>query len=55
VWAGQRILITKGPLKGYRGLIKAEDNNSVEVELDAKLVSHGLTTQQVNLDDVQLE
>lgn len=55
VWEGQRVSITRGPLKGYRGLVKAEDRSGVDVELDAMLVSHGPIRQRVELQDIQLE
>jgi hypothetical protein len=42
-------------LKGYRGLVKAEDRNGVDVELDAKLTSHGPTRQRFLLGEFQLE
>jgi len=55
MWEGQQISITRGPLKGYRGLVKAEDHNGVDVELDAMLVLHGPKRQWVELQDIQLE
>ncbi|KAI9433768.1 hypothetical protein F5148DRAFT_1154871 [Russula earlei] len=55
IWEGWRVSIIRGPLKGYHGLVKADDGSSVNVELDAKLMSHGPLHQQVKLDDIQLE
>jgi len=55
VWEGKQISITTGPLKGYHGLVKAEDHSGVEVELDAKLMSQGQTRQRVKLGDFQPE
>lgn len=55
VWEGKRVIITKGPLKGYRGLVKAEDPGGADVELDAKLTSQGQTRQRVALGDFQAE
>ncbi|KAI9437346.1 hypothetical protein F5148DRAFT_1154417, partial [Russula earlei] len=55
VWEGRRVSIIRGPLKGYHGLVKADDGSSVDVELDAKLMSHGPLRQRVKLDDIQLE
>jgi hypothetical protein len=55
VWEGKRISITKGPLKGYHGLVKAEDPCGIDVELDAKLMSQGQTRQRVKLGDFQPE
>ncbi|KAI9431447.1 hypothetical protein F5148DRAFT_1155098 [Russula earlei] len=55
VWEGRRVSIIRGPLKGYHGLVKADDGSSVDVELDAKLMSHGPLHQWVKLDDIQLE
>ena len=54
VWGGQRILITRGPFKGYHGLVKSENRDGVEVELDAKLTSHG-SKQHSNYGDFVLE
>ncbi|KAI9432811.1 hypothetical protein F5148DRAFT_1154969, partial [Russula earlei] len=55
IWEGRRVSIIRGPLKGYHGLIKADDGSSVDIELDAKLMSHGPLRQRVKLDDIQLE
>jgi transcription elongation factor len=55
VWEGKRISITKGPLKGYHGLVKAEDHSGVDVELDAKLTMQGQRRQRVKLGDFQPE
>ncbi|KAI9431065.1 hypothetical protein F5148DRAFT_1155123 [Russula earlei] len=41
IWEGWRVSIIRGPLNGYHGLVKADDGSSVNVELDAKLMSHG--------------
>jgi hypothetical protein len=54
VWEGQQIYIKKGTLKGYHGLIKAEGRCSVDVELDAKLMSQGPIMHQVKLGDFDL-
>ena len=54
MWEGQQIYIKKGPLKGYRGLVKAEDRCSVDVELDAKLMLQGPIRHQVKLGDFDL-
>jgi hypothetical protein len=48
-------MITKGSLKGYHGLVKAEDPNGVDVELDAKVASHGLAKQHFQYGDFQVE
>ena len=55
VWEGQRVSIIRGPLKGYNGLVKAEDRNGVDIELDAKLASYGPTRQRFRLGEFQLE
>ncbi|KAI9510621.1 hypothetical protein F5148DRAFT_1147409 [Russula earlei] len=55
IWEGQRVSIIRGPLKGYYGLVKADNRSSVDIELDAKLMSHGPLHQWVKLDDIQLE
>jgi hypothetical protein len=54
IWEGKRIQITRGPLKGYRGLVKTEDLHGVGVELDAK-VSHGQSSQRFQYGEFQLE
>ena len=54
VWEGRRVSIIKGPLKGYRGLVKAERRDDFDIELDAKL-SHGPSRQRFHLGDFQLE
>ena len=52
---GKRVLITRGPLKGYHGLIKAEDQDGVDVELDATIVSHGQKRQRIKFGDFDNE
>ena len=54
MWEGQWIYIKKGPLKGYHGLVKAKDHGSVDVELDAKLMSQGPIKHQVKLGNFDL-
>ena len=54
VWEGQRVSIIKGPLKGYRGLVKAEGRDDFDIELDAKLL-HGPSRHRFQLGDFQLE
>ena len=54
VWEGKRIRITRGPFKGYHGLVKNEDLHGVGVELDAK-VSYGQSNQRFQLEEIQLE
>jgi hypothetical protein len=51
----QRVVVTKGPLKGYHGLIKAQYEDGVDVELDAKLASSGPTRQRFPVGDVFME
>lgn len=51
VWEDQRVVVAKGPLKGYHGLVKAQYEDGVNVELDAKLVS-GRTRQRFPIEDV---
>ena len=55
MWEGQRVVVTKGPLKGYRGLVKVQDEDGVDVELDAKLASSGQTRQRFLIEDVFIE
>lgn len=55
VWEGKRVIITRGSLKGYRGLVKAEDRNGVEVELDAKAALHGQARQRFLLGEFRPE
>ncbi|KAH9033066.1 hypothetical protein EDB85DRAFT_2145105 [Lactarius pseudohatsudake] len=55
IWEGKRVMITKGSLKGYHGLVKAEDPNGVDVELDAKIASHGLAKQHFQYGEFQVE
>ncbi|KAH9047109.1 hypothetical protein EDB84DRAFT_1435148, partial [Lactarius hengduanensis] len=52
---GKRVMITKGSLKGYHGLVKAEDPNGVDIELDAKVASHGLAKQHFQYGEFQVE
>lgn len=54
IWEGKRIRITRGPFKGYHGLVKSEDLHGVGVELDAKL-SSGQSNQRFQLEEIQLE
>ena len=54
VWEGQRVVVTKGPLKGYHGLVKAQYEDGVDVELDAKLASSG-SRQRFPIQDVFIE
>ena len=55
VWEDQRIVVRRGPFKGYHGLVKAQYEGSVIVELDARLASSGLIRQRVPIKDVSLE
>ena len=55
VWEEQRVVVTKGPFKGYRGLVKAQYDNGVNVELDARQASFGSKTQRLQIEDVALE
>ncbi|KAH9021944.1 hypothetical protein EDB85DRAFT_2152037 [Lactarius pseudohatsudake] len=55
IWEGKRVMITKGSLKGYHGLVKAEDPNGVDIELDAKVASHGLAKQHFQYGEFQVE
>ncbi len=41
MWEDQRVVIMKGPFKGYHGLIKAQCEDGVNVDLDAKLALSG--------------
>ena len=52
VWEGRRVVVINGPFKGYCGLVKAEDADSVDVELDAKLAS-GRTMQRFLIEHVK--
>lgn len=54
VWEDQRVVVGKGPLKGYHGLVKAQYEDGVDVELDAKLAS-GQTRQRFSIEDVFIE
>lgn len=54
IWEGKRIMITRGPLKGYHGLVKTEDPNGVDVELDAK-VAYGHAKHRIRFGEFQLE
>lgn len=54
VWEDQRVVIARGPLKGYHGLVKAQYDDGVDVELDAKLAS-GQTRQRFLIEDVSIE
>ena len=55
VWEDQRIVITRGPFKGYHGLVKAQYEDGVDVELDAKLASSGQTRQWFLIEDIFVE
>jgi hypothetical protein len=55
VWEGQRVVVAKGPFKGYHGLVKVQYDNGVDVELDAKLASSGQTRQRFLIEDVFIE
>jgi hypothetical protein len=55
VWEGQRVVVTKGPFKGYHGLVKIQYEDGVDVELDAKLASSGQTRQRFLIKDVLIE
>jgi hypothetical protein len=55
VWEGQRVVIRKGPFKGYHGLVKVQYEDGVDVELDAKLASSGQTRQRFLIGDVLIE
>ena len=48
-------MITRGSLKGYHGLVKAEDRNGVDVELDAKVALHGQARQHFQFGDFRVE
>ncbi|KAH9984228.1 hypothetical protein BJV77DRAFT_966311 [Russula vinacea] len=37
IWEGWQVVVIKGSFKGYCGLVKAEDLDSVNIELDARL------------------
>ena len=54
VWEDQRVVVTKGPLKGYHSLVKAQYKDGVDVELDAKLASSG-SRQRLLIEDVLIE
>jgi transcription elongation factor len=55
IWEGKRVMITRGALKGYHGLVKTEDPNGVDIELDAKIASQGQARQRFLFGDFQLE
>jgi hypothetical protein len=55
VWEGQRVVVTKGPLKGYRGLVKDQNEDGLDVELDARIASSGRTKQRFRVEDVAME
>ncbi len=55
VWEDQRVVIVKGPFKGYHGLVKAQCEDGVDVDLDAKLASSGRTRQCFQIEDVVME
>ncbi|KAH9016693.1 hypothetical protein EDB85DRAFT_1898001 [Lactarius pseudohatsudake] len=55
IWEGKRVIITRGSLKGYRGLVKAEDLIGVQVELDAKVALHGQARQHFQFGEFGLE
>ena len=52
VWEGQRVVVTKGPFKGYHGLVRAEDGDGVDVDLDARLAATGQTRQRLLTEQV---
>lgn len=54
VWEGQRVVVTGGPFKGYHGLVRAEDADGVDVDLDARLAASGRTRQRFSVDQVRL-
>jgi hypothetical protein len=54
MWENQRVVVQKGPLKGYHGLVKAQYEDGVDVELDAKLVSQP-TRQRFPIKNVCIE
>lgn len=55
VWEDQRVVVTKGPFKGYHGLIKVQYEDGVDIDLDAKLASFGRTRQRFPIEDVVIE
>jgi hypothetical protein len=55
VWEDKRVVITKGPFKGYRGLVKAQYEDGVDVDLDAKLASFGRARQRFSFEHVIIE
>ncbi|KAF8263029.1 hypothetical protein EI94DRAFT_1879950 [Lactarius quietus] len=55
IWEGKQIVITRGSFKGYHGLVKTEDLHSVDVELDAKVSSHGQARQRFQFGEFQLK
>lgn len=52
IWEGWQVVVIKGSFKGYCGLVKAEDLDSVNIELDARLVS-GTTRQRFLIEQVE--
>ncbi|KAH9083974.1 hypothetical protein EDB83DRAFT_2512287 [Lactarius deliciosus] len=55
IWEGKRVIITRGSLKGYRGLVKAEGPTGVHVELDAKVALYGQARQHFQFGEFRLE
>jgi hypothetical protein len=55
IWEAKRIVITRGSFKGYHGLVKTEDLHGVDVELDAKVSSHGQARQRFQFGEFQLK
>jgi hypothetical protein len=55
VWEDQRVVVTKGPFKGYHGLVKVQYEDGVDIDLDAKLASFGRTRQRFPIEDVVIE
>ena len=54
VWEDKRVVVTKGPFKGYHGVVKAQYEGGVDVELDAKL-AFGRTVQRLLTEDIVIE
>lgn len=55
VWENKRVVIKSGAFKGYHGLVKAQWEDGVDVDLDAKLASFGSGRQRFSFDQLIIE
>lgn len=55
VWQDKRVVITRGPFKSYRGLVKAQHENGVDVDLEAKMALSGGVRHRFSFEQVILE